>query len=98
MQLTVKNTEITYEERDKDGGIHHDQGQDGSPTVSKPVGDGARGEDTHKGTALARLEESTLPPSGNGITVADWNTVSLLKRTLRDKVAVEEHVKRFHDL
>lgn len=89
----------TYEKGNKDGGVHENQGPDGSPAVAETVGDGPGQEDTDKGAALTGLEEGALPPGWDGPARSlDVDTVFFLERGKRNKVTVEEHVKRLHDL
>lgn len=89
----------THKKGDEDSGIHEDQGQDGRPAVTQAVGDGSSQEDTHKSTALTGLEEGALPFGSNGIgSVALQFAISFLKGFQSDKVTVQKHVERFHDL
>lgn len=91
--------EISYKEGDEDGGVHHDQGNHGGQAVSELVDDRAGEEDTDKGTALAGLEEGGLPLRLDGLAAAsNFNTVSVLESLLGNKVTVQEHVERFHNL
>lgn len=48
---------MAHEEGDEDGGVHHDQGQNSSPTVAETVGDRSRQKDSDKSTALTGLEK-----------------------------------------
>ena len=103
VQLGNKLSKVSwtaYEERDEDGGIHQNQAQDGSPTVANTVGNRSSKENTNKCTALTGLEESTLPFRGDGVLGFSRNgyAVTVLKSRKRDKVSVEKHVKRFHNL
>lgn len=96
----LKNQQrVTYKERDKNCGVHENQTDDGSPTVADTVGDGPGQEDTNESTALASLEEGTLPLRFDSPLVGSHlNTVSFLESAEGNKVAVQEHVERFHNL
>lgn len=89
----------THKEGDEDGGVHEDQGQDRRPAVTKAVGDGTSEEDTDKGTTLAGLEEGALPFGGNCVGPVGLEfAVLVLEGGEGDKVTVQEHVERLHDL
>ena len=89
---------VTYKEGDEDGGVHHNQGENGSPAIAETIGDRSGSEDTDESATLARLEEGTLPLGRNGIFAVDEDTISLLESGEGDKVTVQEHVERLHDL
>src|SRR5690349_20640174 len=92
-------TWMTYKEGDEDGGVHQNQGQERSPAVSKTSSDRTCEEDTDKGTTLAGLEERALPLGGDRVSSAvDEDAIAALERGEGDKVAVQEHVERLHDL
>lgn len=102
-KIVPKNAAIrkfTYEEGDEDGGVHHDQGQDGSPAVADAVGNGTSEEDTDESATLTRLEQGTLPfrLDGFSCSVGVGHTISVLEGSQGDKVGVQEHVEGFHDL
>jgi hypothetical protein len=89
----------THKEGNENGGIHKNQGQDGSPAVTETVGDGSGQENPDKSTTLPGLEEGALPsgwdrPSGS----PQLDTVPSLERGKRDKITAQEHVERLHDL
>lgn len=90
----------TYEKGNENGRVHHHQGQQGSPTVADPVGDGASYEDPNKRTTLASLEKGTLPFGLDGLVRRSRHrdTVPLLECGKSDEVAVEEHVEGLHNL
>ena len=88
----------THKEGDEDSSIHEDQGHDGGPAVAKTVGDRSCQEDTDKSTTLAGLEEGTLPLSFDGIVFTRKDTVCLCEDGKGDKITVQEHVERLHDL
>jgi hypothetical protein len=90
---------MTYKEGDKDGSVHHDQSEDGGPSIAENVSNRPGGENTDKSTTLARLEESALPFSLDSVFPRfDLDTVMLLESWKGDEVSVQEHVERFHDL
>lgn len=89
----------THKERDEDGGVHKNQAQDGGPAVAETIRDGSSQENTDKSTTLTGLEEGTLPSGGDSPHFrSSGHTVSLLESTKRDKVTVQEHIERLHDL
>lgn len=95
----TKGVRGTYKEGNEDGGVHQNQRQDGSQAIAETVGDGSGQEDADKGATLAGLEEGALPFGRDGVAGAlDEDTIMLLESGKRDKVAVEEHVERLHDL
>ena len=90
---------MTHKERDEDRRIHHDQAQDGRPTVSNPAGNGTRQKHADKGTALTRLEKGTLPSGWDCPAVrSGLNSKVFLKCLKRDEIGVQKHIERFHDL
>lgn len=90
----------TYEERDKDGSIHKDESQEIRPAVTKTIGNWTNNENTNKGTALASLEERTLPfcRDGLGSLSRNLDSVSFLESGKSHKITVQEHVEGLHDL
>lgn len=94
-----KAVNATHKERYKNRGVHKNQPQNSSPTVSETVCNRTSEENTDEGTALAGLEKSTLPFCWNCPTgTFNENTEFFLKGTLCDKVTVQEHIERFHNL
>lgn len=90
---------MTYKERNKNGSVHHDQSEDGGPSIAENVSNRSGGENTDKSTALASLEESALPFSLDSVfSRADLDSVMLLESWKGDEVSVQEHVEGFHDL
>ena len=90
--------EATHKEGNENCGIHKNQGKDGSQAVAETVGDGSGQENTDESTTLTGLEESTLLSGWDGMTGSLNHTVLLLKSGKRDKVTVQKHVERLHDL
>jgi hypothetical protein len=70
--------------------------------MAKAGGDRAGQENSYKRTALAWLEESTLPSGGNGKFVrgssVDVDTVLVLEVGESHKIAIEEQIEELHDL
>jgi len=90
---------VTHKEGNKNGGVHKNQGQDGSPAVAETVGDRSSQKNTDKSTTLPGLEEGTLPSGWDSVFGSfHEDTVLSFKVRLRDKVTVQEHVERLHDL
>lgn len=90
---------MTHEERDEDGSVHHDQSQNGGPSVAEFGGDGTGEEDANESTALTGLEKGTLPSCGDGIdTWMEFDTVFSLEGLESNEVSIQEHVEGFHDL
>jgi len=89
----------THKEGDEDCSVHQNQADDGSPAVADAIGDGTSQEDTNESTTLTRLEKRALPFGGNSkATVGSHDTVLSLEGGKSDKVTVEKHVERLHDL
>lgn len=90
---------MTYKERDKDGRVHKHQSKDRRPSITKAVGNRSSNKNTYKSTTLASLEESTLPSCGDGPAMAlNVDTVMLLEGGKGDKVSIQEHIERLHNL
>lgn len=88
----------THKEGDENRRVHQNQGQNGRPAVAKTVGDGSGQKDTDKSATLPGLEESTLPLGWDGRVAVNQHAVLPLESGQGDEVAVQEHVKGFHDL
>lgn len=90
----------THEERNEYGGIHQNERQDSSPAVAETSGDWSGKKNANESTALARLEESTLPFRFDGISIFAFNfdAVPLLESGLRDEITIQKHVEGFHNL
>jgi hypothetical protein len=89
----------THKEGNENSSVHKNQGQDGSHAVAETVGDGSGHKNTDKSTTLPGLEEGTLPSGWDGHTGSlHLDTVPIFKRGKCDKVTVQEHVERLHDL
>lgn len=97
-QKSVVQRSLTYEERDENSGIHHDETKDSCPSVAETVGDWPCKEHTDQSTALARLKESALPFCLNGFDTIMVYSISIFESRERNEVTVQEHVKGFHDL
>lgn len=90
---------MTHKERDEDGSVHHDQSEDGGPSIAENISNRSGGENTDKSTTLASLEQSALPFRLDSIfSRLDLDSVMLLESRKGDEVSVQKHVKRFHDL
>ena len=89
----------THKKRNEDCGVHENQAHDSSPAIANTVSYGTGQKDTDKGTTLTSLKEGTLPFGFDSPTVSlDPDTVSLFKRVNHNKISIQEHIKRLHDL
>lgn len=88
----------THKERNKDSGVHHNQGEDGGQAVSESISDWTSQEHTNEGTTLAGLEQCALPLCWNDICSVKLDTVCPLEGPQSDEVSIQEHIEGFHDL
>jgi len=80
---------VTHKEGNKNGGVHKNQGQDGSPAVAETVGDGSGQKHTDKSTTLPGLEKGALPSGWDSPTGSLYeDTVLFFKGGKSDKVTV----------
>ena len=94
-----QQSQATHKEGNENSRVHQTQGQDGSPAVSDPVGNGSGQENPDESTTLTGLEEGALPSGWNGPTGSiNVDAEPFLKSGKGDKVGVQKHVERLHDL
>ena len=88
-----------YKKGNENGCIHEHQCKHGRPSITEAIGDRSSNKDTDKSTTLTGLEECTLPSCWDSPAMSlNMNAVVFLECGKGNKVSVQEHVERFHDL